>query len=139
MSKRKKRRGVFQDFLKELEAKTVHSSKPIDEVEEIKYFLIVCEGERTEPIYFNHYKNFLHKKQLDTFVITGEGDNTINIVKKAFSLKEERVKNISLPNFDEVWAVYDKDDFPPERYHQAIKFAEENGIESAHSNQSFEL
>jgi hypothetical protein len=44
-----------------------------------------------------------------------------------------------LPDFDEVWAVYDKDDFPADRFNTAVRLAEQNGIESGHSNQSFEL
>lgn len=140
MSKKNKKQGdTFKDFLKELEAKAVTSSKPIDEIEEIQYFLIVCEGERTEPAYFNYFKKFLHKKQLYTFEVSGEGDNTINIVKKAIALNDERMENILMPNFDEVWAIYDKDDFPSARYHEAISLAKQKGIESGHSNQSFEL
>lgn len=139
MSKRKQKRPSFKDFLDELKQKAVNSPKPVEEIEEVQYFLIVCEGERTEPTYFNYYKKYLHKNQLDTIAVTGEGDNTINIVKKAITLKAEREKNILLPNFDEIWAVYDKDDFSAERYHEAIKLAAENGVESAHSNQSFEL
>lgn len=138
MNKQKKI-SSFKDFLKELREKAVNLPKPVDEIEEIQYFLIVCEGERTEPAYFNYYKKFLHKNQLDTFEVTGEGDNTINIVKKAIVLNEERKKNILMPDFDEVWAIYDKDDFPPVNYHEAISLAEKNGIESGHSNQSFEL
>jgi sugar/nucleoside kinase (ribokinase family) len=76
---------------------------------------------------------------LQTIEITGEGDNTINIVKKAIKLRNDRLANIVLPNFDEVWAVYDKDDFSPERYNGAIELAQNNGINSGHSNQSFEL
>ncbi len=44
-----------------------------------------------------------------------------------------------MPPYDEIWAVYDKDDFPADRYHLAINVAAQNGIESGHSNQSFEL
>lgn len=139
MSKQKDKQPSFKDFFNDLVKKSVTSAKSIESIEERKYFLIVCEGERTEPQYFNYFKTILPKQLLKTIEITGEGDNTINIVKKAITLRKERLENISLPNFDEVWAVYDRDDFPIERYNAAIQLAEDSGINSGHSNQSFEL
>lgn len=139
MSKQKHKQPSFNDFFNQLVEKSVTSGKTIESIEERKYFLIVCEGERTELQYFNYFKEILPRQLLKTIEITGEGDNTINIVKKAIELRNERFANILLPNFDQVWAVYDKDDFPPERYNGAIQLAENNGINSGHSNQSFEL
>lgn len=139
MTKQKHRQSSFKDFLNDLEKKSIVSAKPVETIEERKYFLIVCEGERTEPEYFNYFKNILPRNLLDTIEITGEGDNTINIVRKAISLREERKKNILKPDYDEVWAVYDKDDFVPKRFNQAVALAKANKISSAHSNQSFEL
>lgn len=92
-----------------------------------------------KPNYFNYFKKFLPKNLIETIDVHGEGDNTLNIVKKAIALRKERENNILLPNFDEVWAVYDKDDFPERRYNEAIAFAMQNNVESGHSNQSFEL
>lgn len=135
----KAKRETFADFLNELKQNVVSSPKPIEVIPERKYFLIVSEGERTEPNYFNHFKTFLPKHLVETINVYGEGDNTINIVRKAISIRDERKKNALLPDFDEVWAVYDKDDFPAERFNTAVRLAEQNGIESGHSNQSFEL
>jgi RloB-like protein len=135
----KQKRQSFNDFYNELIAKSDNLGKPVAVFEERKYFLIVCEGERTEPQYFNYFKKFLPRQLVETIEITGEGDNTINIVKKAIVLRDERSGNVLLPNFDEVWAVYDRDDFPIDRYNGAILLAEENNINSGHSNQSFEL
>ena len=129
----------FNDFLKELKEKSVTNSKPVEEIEEKKYFLIVSEGERTEPLYFNYFKKLLPRHLLDTIDIKGEGDNTINIVKKAIELRAIREKDILLPNYTECWAVYDKDDFPAVRFNQAVELAANENIGSAHSNQSFEL
>lgn len=139
MSKQKHKQPSFNDFFNQLVEKSVTSGKTIESIEERKYFLIVCEGERTEPQYFNYFKEILPRQLLKTIEITGEGDNTINIVKKAIELRNERLANIVLPNFDEVWAVYDKDDFPATRYNGAIQLAKNNSINSGHSNQSFEL
>ena len=93
----------------------------------------------TEPNYFNHFKNFVPKNLVETINVHGEGDNTVNIVRKAISLREIRKKNVLLPDYDEVWAVYDKDDFPANRFNTAVRLAAQNNIESGHSNQSFEL
>ena len=139
MSKQKHKQPSFNDFFNQLVEKSVTSGKTIESIEERKYFLIVCEGERTEPQYFNYFKEILPRQLLKTIEIKGEGDNTINIVKKAIESRNERLANIVLPNFDEVWAVYDKDDFPAERYNGAIQLAENKGVNSGHSNQSFEL
>jgi hypothetical protein len=138
MLKNKKKKDSFADFLKDLKKKEVVSPLSIDSKEEKKYFLIVCEGEKTEPNYFNHFKTILPKHALEINV-EGQGDNTINIVKKAKELRDQRIKNTLLPNYDEVWAVFDKDDFSERNYNAAIELAKRQGIESGHSNQSFEL
>jgi hypothetical protein len=132
-------KASFKDLLIELSENSINKGKTIDTIKEREYFLIICEGERTEPEYFNFFKEKLPRKLLNTVQIEGEGDNTINIVKKAIELKEERKKNPLLPNYSEVWAVYDRDDFPKERFQGAIDMAKSNNINSGHSNQSFEL
>jgi hypothetical protein len=43
------------------------------------------------------------------------------------------------PRFDEVWAIYDKDDFPNDRFDNAATLAAQNGIKNGSSNQAFEL
>jgi len=135
----KKNNGFsFKDFVKQLEETTVQPTE-IEVKQERRYFLIVSEGERTEPIYFEFLSKQLPKNLLRTIEVHGEGDNTINVVRKAIELKDERVQNHQLPNYDEVWAVFDKDDFPAAHFNGAVELAKNNGIESGHSNQSFEL
>jgi hypothetical protein len=135
----KKQNDTFNDFLLELKSKSTPLARKIEEIDERKYFLIVSEGEKTEPIYFEYIKQFLPKKLLETVEIIGEGDNTLNIVKKAILERDKRKVNSLLPNFDEVWAVFDKDDFPSVRYNNAIKLAKSSDIEEGSSNQAFEL
>jgi hypothetical protein len=76
---------------------------------------------------------------LETVQIIGQGDNTINIVRKAIEERSARAADPVKPPFDEVWAVFDKDDFPNERFDNAITLAAQNGIENGSSNQAFEL
>lgn len=135
----KKNNGFsFKDFVKQLEETTVRVTE-IEVKQERKYFLIVSEGKRTEPIYFEFLSKQLPKNLLRTIEVHGEGDNTINVVRKAIELRDERAANHHLPDYNEVWAVFDKDDFPAERFNSAIELAGNSGIESGHSNQSFEL
>ena len=46
---KKKNKPSFKDFLDELKANAVTEPKKVERIEERKYFLIVTEGERTEP------------------------------------------------------------------------------------------
>jgi len=88
--------------------------------------LIVCEGENTEPSYFNQFR-------LSTATIRalGKGYNTIGVVKHAEQLAKAGI-------YDEVWVVFDKDSNPAQNYNNAIKMAAKRGFFVAYSNQAFE-
>lgn len=90
-------------------------------------FLIVCEGEQTEPKYFKQFKfpGVVVK-------VNGCGQNTVGVVEQALKLRDE-------DQYDQVWCVFDKDDFPVDRFENAIKRARSKGIHVAYSNQAFEL
>jgi hypothetical protein len=126
-------------MLEKLHAESVGAGKLVETIEEKRYFLIVCEGKRTEPLYFSHIQRFLPKNLMKTIEISGKGDNTVNIVREAIKKKKERSENPLVPDYDEVWAVFDKDDFPSHRYDNAVQLASAQGIECGISNQSFEL
>jgi hypothetical protein len=87
---KKHRQPSFKDFLDKLKSNTVDEPKQIGRFDERRYFLIVTEGKRTEPLYFNYFKNYLPKKLLETIEVSGEGDNTVNIVRKAIEIRTER-------------------------------------------------
>lgn len=55
----KAKKETFKEMLADLQSNAVAAVKPVATLEERKYFLIVCEGERTEPIYFDYLRNFL--------------------------------------------------------------------------------
>lgn len=96
--------------------------------------LIVAEGEKTEPNYFTHFiaKNndyFVYEVTCD-----GTGENTLAVVNRAIELKDAQ------PNiYDSVWAVFDKDSFPDNKFNSAIAKADANGVNVAWSNEAFEL
>lgn len=133
-------KSSFAEFLKELQdSKNQVGSREIEFLNERKYFLIVTEGEKTEPLYFEYFKSFLPKSFLDTIHLIGEGANTVSVVEKAIVTRDKRLKNPVLPNFDEVWAIFDRDDFPPERINESIALANRENVEVGFSNQAFEL
>jgi hypothetical protein len=135
----KQSRETFKEMMAKLEADKVFEPKPVAVIEEREYFLIVCEGVRTEPMYFDYWKKFLPKHLVETIKIVGEGDNTINVVRKAIEERDIRAADPIMPNFDQVWAVFDRDDFPADRFDAAIALARQEGIENGASNQAFEL
>lgn len=94
--------------------------------EEKQRFLIVCEGENTEPSYFNKFK-----LATATIKSVGEGYNTVTLVDRAIQLSKE-------DDYDQVWCVFDKDDFPSENFNNAVFKAENIGFNVAYSNQAFE-
>ena len=50
-------------------------------------FLIVCEGEKTEPNYFKKYR-----APKTIIELVGVGDNTVTVVEKAIELRDKAVK-----------------------------------------------
>ena len=94
--------------------------------------LIVSEGTKTEPNYFKAFRSFNRGTVVYEIEVKGEADNTINIVDKAIELRNKG-------NYDSVWAVFDKDSFPADRFNAAIIKAASNGIGCAWSNEAFEL
>jgi RloB-like protein len=94
-----------------------------------KVILIICEGEKTEPNYFTSVAKHLRinaKVEID-----GTGRNTLDLVNYASSRSSE--------DFDEIWCVFDKDDFSDEHFNNAVQKAEQEDIRVAYSNESFEL
>ena len=94
-------------------------------------YLIVCEGTRTEPNYFEALIEGRYSRVLDADIL-GKGQSTCRLVRTAM---EERDK--SPIEYDRVWAVFDKDDFID--FNEAIELARANDINAAWSNESFEL
>lgn len=100
--------------------------RPAAELIEKPSILIVCEGENTEPSYFNQFR-----LSSATIKSVGEGYNTISLVRRAAQLAYEK-------QYDQVWCVFDKDDFAENDFNSAIQIAEAENLRVAYSNQSFE-
>jgi RloB-like protein len=99
----------------------------------VVYFLIVCEGEKTEPNYFKGFPKQIGKVVYD-IEFDGGGINTLKVVETAIELR-----NKSTQKYDRVWAVFDRDSFPPNLFNSAILKAAAHDIECAWSNEAFEL
>ena len=94
-----------------------------------KNFLIVCEGEKTEPNYFG---NFRVPKEV--FDVVGIGANTESLVQKAIELK-----NRAGVSYNYVWCVFDRDSFPAQNFNNAFALGKKHDINIAYSNEAFEI
>ena len=99
-------------------------------------YLIVTEGKRTEPLYFNGMKKLIQARiggtvdivELPVIHIQGEGCSTGKLIEKT-----DEIVSRSKIMYQNIWIVFDKDDFD-----QAIRDGEERGYKIAWSNQAFE-
>jgi RloB-like protein len=107
--------------------------RPSNTRPKLVYFLIVCEGEKTEPNYFRALEKDLPRGTVE-LKIDGAGRNTIGLVD--YAIKQ---RDISCRKYDRVWVVFDKDDFPDNNFNGAIIKANDNNINCAWTNEAFEL
>jgi flavodoxin len=106
-----------------------------------KRFLIVCEGEKSEPNYIGGVKKTLRTDLIEITVIPRSGA-TKEVVQRAAdekkaALRASKKSGDPFDKFDEVWCVFDVDSHS--KLPDAIKQAIDNGIEIALSNPSYEL
>ncbi|MEC4894030.1 MAG: RloB family protein [Oscillatoria sp. PMC 1051.18] len=104
-----------------------YSPRKINNREVKQRFLIVCEGEKTEPNYFRSFR--VPKKVID---VKGLGKNPRKLVDRAKELQEQE-------DYDRVWCVFDRDDWTVEDFNNAIANATNQGFQVAYSNEAFEL
>jgi hypothetical protein len=100
-------------------------------------FLIYCEGENTEPEYF------------DSFPVTTETEvKPIGLGRSRTALVEkvlELIAKIEKDNDQEIWVVFDRDvkyenkEQEDKDFNEAITLANKNDIKCAYSNDCFEL
>lgn len=122
----KKRRAKLQERKKELRTPKPNS------------FLIVSEGKKTEPLYFDGLARHINERfgksiNVEKPLITtqGEGKNTVSLVEAA-----AKIVSRAPIRYSQVWVVFDKDDF--QDFDDAIELAKKYGFKIAWSNQSFE-
>ena len=102
--------------------------------DQIVSFLIVCEGEKTEP---NYFRAFIERwSEVKEVNVKGCGCSTCQLIIEAKKLREKLERERMVP-FDRVWLVFDKDEFKD--FNKAIADAKKEGMNCAWSNQAFEL
>ena len=93
-------------------------------IDTYKGILIVCEGEQTEPLYFENLKKFEGLTSADIKVVYGKHSDPINVINKAID-EQEKQKHY-LP-FDKVYCVIDGD--VSANLNKAKKLAKQNNIQ----------
>lgn len=91
------------------------------------YFLIVTNGKSTEYNYFSDYSKSLPKGTVRLEPLFKHGSPSA-VIKKAIDCEKAG-------NYDEVWAVFDKDEFAD--FETAV--AQSSKVKSGYSNPAFEL
>ncbi|MBW4500510.1 MAG: RloB family protein [Scytonema hyalinum WJT4-NPBG1] len=106
-----------------------YSLRKVNTREARQRFLIVCEGEKTEP---NYFRSFRVPKDVAEIDVQGLGENPSKLVQSAKELKKQE-------DYDQVWCVFDRDSWTIEDFNNAIKNANAEGFKVAYSNEAFEL
>jgi RloB-like protein len=106
-----------------------YSPRKVNTREVRQRFLIVCEGEKTEP---NYFRSFHVPKNVAEIDVKGLGENPSKLVNSAKELKEQ-------DEYDQIWCVFDRDAWTPEDFNNAIRNANNQGFKVAYSNEAFEL
>lgn len=106
---------------------------------------VLCNGELAEPYYFQDFKDHLKAHNIlvrykREFLKKAPWDFIYAAVK--FKKEEESRKHFFLEDGDQMWCVFDVDNYwedNNEEFRKALKFAEENVLKIAWSNECFEF
>lgn len=105
-------------------------------------FLIVTEGVRTEPLYFEEFRRRINAAfggEYVTLRVCGLGDNTVSLFGQAKAIAEA-----DPDGFTQVWVVYDKDSFPARDFNAVVDLCASASdgattYRAAWTNEAFEL
>jgi len=100
-------------------------SRKVDQFSPRKTILVVCQGEQTEPNYFKKFGSEWLTVRIETV-----GKDVNAVIDRAKKIKKD---------FDEIWVVFDKDDFSDSTFDNAIQSAKSSKIKVAYSNECFEV
>ena len=95
--------------------------------------LIITEGVNTEVSYFRQFEQPTIRLKA-----VGTGFNTLSLVRRAEQIRADEAAKAH--HYDQVWCVFDRDDFPAQDFHEAVRLAEQlfGPGRVAYSNQAFE-
>ncbi len=91
-------------------------------------FIILTNGQETEKNYFEELKTF--RRSVYEIKVKFDNADPLRLVRRAINEKNSA---------NQVWVVFDKDQFPSKTIEEAMRCARHNGIGVAFSNSSFEV
>lgn len=106
--------------------------RPVNVREVRQRFLIVCGGQRTEVNYFEGFRMPTVRLRIHAIA-----RSPVEVVEG--TLRRLRAERRRGEEYDQVWCVFDRDEFPGDDFDSAIALARRQGIEVAYSNEAFEL
>jgi len=102
-----------------------------DKVDERQYFLVLTNGEVTEKVYFERFKDKLHKGMLLNVEFKNKSPEGLYKVAERFFRNQSIV-------YDEIWVIFDKDDF--DCFEDTVKtLSNDKKFNVAFSNECFEI
>lgn len=106
-------------------------------------FIVFCEGEKTEPVYFKAFRHTLPNALIEVETVPEAGvpytlASTAAEHAKSLGLSSNsRRKKNSFEEDDEIWAVFDRDAHP--RFEEAVNICHQAGVGVGRSNPCFEI
>jgi hypothetical protein len=97
--------------------------------------LIVCEGEKTEPYYFNELKDHYRLSTANISVTPASGSDPLSIVHTAKSIKADATRQRN--PYDRVYCVFDRDEHA--NFEAACQQMADARLDSARSWPCFEV
>ena len=110
-----------------------YSLRKVDTREVRTRFLIVCEGKKTEPNYFRSFR--VNQDVVEIDIKPGSGRQPSQLIKRA---EDEKLKG-DYDQDDQVWCVFDRDNWTANDFNNAIISTKNNDFKVAYSNEAFEL
>ena len=92
------------------------------EMKQYRYY-IFCEGQQTEPLYFAAFKKLIEENPIYKEMVLIEIEPCQAETMRVIGMAEDYVKKNKIKK-GQIWCVYDKDSFPPERFNGVVERAE---------------
>ena len=86
-------------------------------------YYIFCEGQQTEPLYFVGFKKLIEENPVYKDMVLIEIEPCQAETMRVIGMAEDYVKRNKIKK-GQIWCVYDKDSFPPERFNSVVECAE---------------
>ena len=91
------------------------------EKREYRYY-IFCEGEQTEPLYFEGFKRLIEENPIYKDMVLIEIEPCAAETMRVIGMAEQYVKDNQITK-GQIWCVYDKDSFPAEHFNGVVERA----------------